>query len=401
MILKAQIVSIDYNTGSCQVHIPQFDIASSTTASILSAQFCEPPGVYKGYNVSDLVWVAFEKNLIDEPVVIGHLGVPTVVDSAKGGALLGQTLDIQTRAQLPKETFIKTAESDFDSLVKIINKIKLLESLTKTTNDLPTTLESFQQAILNLESKVKMLEQNGVPDNPTPEPEPEPTPDLDIEDYIKNHPLNTYIPFNGDITDKKGHTTSSSGTLTFNKENYFGQSVTLGEGYVILNDFNPGNNSFTVAFWINPNTIHPSYDPCIFSNQNWSRGGNVGITLAMTAENLVLNLGNGYQALKCIAGHSADYVGNWMHVIAIVDRTTNKLSLIYNFDYEHSRVTIDLGPEWRMDFTTQYSFNIGQDGTGRYQYPLNASINEFVIFDGAFTQADVNSLKNYYNNKTN
>ena len=179
MILKAQIVSIDYNTGSCQVHIPQFDIASSTTASILSAQFCEPPGVYKGYNVSDLVWVAFEKNLIDEPVVIGHLGVPNMVDSAKGGALLGQTLDIQTRAQLPKETFIKTAESDFDSLVKIINKIKSLESLTKTTTDLPTTLEAFQQSILNLESKVKTIESNGVPDNPNPEPDPEPNPGYD------------------------------------------------------------------------------------------------------------------------------------------------------------------------------------------------------------------------------
>ncbi len=170
MILKAQIVSIDYNTGSCQVHIPQFDIASSTTASILSAQFCEPPGVYKGYNVSDLVWVAFEKNLIDEPVVIGHLGVPTMVDSAKGGALLGQTLDIQTRAQLPKETFIKTAESDYDSLVKIINKVKGLEEITKAAGDLPTLLESYQNTLNLLDTKIKEAGNNNTGNSPVSPP---------------------------------------------------------------------------------------------------------------------------------------------------------------------------------------------------------------------------------------
>lgn len=165
MILKAQIVSIDYNTGSCQVHIPQFDLASSTSAAILTAQFCETPGVYKGYNVSDLVWVAFEKNLIDEPVVIGHLGVPLTTDNAKGGALLGQTLEIQTRAQLPKETFIKTAESDYDSLVKIINKVKGLEEATKAVGDLPTLLDSYQNTLNFLDEKINQLNTFESPDN--------------------------------------------------------------------------------------------------------------------------------------------------------------------------------------------------------------------------------------------
>ncbi len=401
MILTAQIKAIDLAKGTCKVHIPQFDLPNSTSPAILEAYICTLPGIYNGYNIDDSVWVVFEKNLIDSPVVLGHLGVPNICENAAGGAIKGKSLTISERVMLPKDVEFNTAETDFNSIAKIIAKLKTLSENTGSTGDLPTTLNNLQNTLDALDIRLKNIERNGFPDTPTPEPEPEPTPDLDIEDYIKNHPLNTYIPFNGDITDKKGHTTSSSGTLIFNKENYFGQSVTLGEGYVILNDFNPGSNSFTVAFWINPNTIATSYDPCIFSNQNWSRGGNVGITLAMTAENLVLNLGNGYQALKCIAQHSADYTGNWMHVIAIVDRATNKLSLISNFDYEHNRVTIDLAPEWRMDFTTQYSFNIGQDGTGRYQYPLNASINEFVIFDGAFTQADVNSLKTYYNNKTN
>lgn len=45
---------------------------------------------------------------------------------------------------------------------------------------------------------------------------------------------------------------------------------------------------------------------------------------------------------------------------------------------------------------TQYTANIGQDGTGAYNVPLPATVDEFMIFDGAFDQTDVEALKAYY-----
>lgn len=157
MILKAQILSIDYNEGECVVHIPQFDIASSTQPAQLTAQFCVPPGVYNGYKVGDAVWVCFEKSLIDEPVVIGQLGVPDVAATATGGAIVGQTLDIKTKAQLPKDTVIKTGESDYDSIIKLVNKVKGLEEVTKAVGDLPNLLTSYQNTLNFLDTKVTEL----------------------------------------------------------------------------------------------------------------------------------------------------------------------------------------------------------------------------------------------------
>jgi hypothetical protein len=40
--------------------------------------------------------------------------------------------------------------------------------------------------------------------------------------------------------------------------------------------------------------------------------------------------------------------------------------------------------------------NIGQDGTGDYEYSLPAVLDELMIFDGAFNQDDVDMLAEYY-----
>ena len=40
--------------------------------------------------------------------------------------------------------------------------------------------------------------------------------------------------------------------------------------------------------------------------------------------------------------------------------------------------------------------NIGQDGTGSYGAALSATVDEFMIFDGALTDADLAKLAEYY-----
>lgn len=398
MILIAQIKSIDLNKGTCKVHIPQFDLPNSTAPAILEAYICTLPGIYNGYNVDDSVWVAFEKNLLDNPVILGHLGAPAICDSAAGGAIVGKNLTISEKVLLPKDVEFNTAETDFNSIAKIIAKLKSLTENTGSTGDLPTTLVELQNTLTALDARLKNIEQNGLPDTPTPEPDPEPGYDGEITDYIKNHEVTTYLPFNGDIIDKCGNTTTAHGELAFIKENYFGSSVSVDEGYVTLDDFNPGQNSFTVSLWLNANTIPSGNDPCIFSNQNWNRGVNGGFTLTINSQNITLNIGNGSSSLKCSVNHPSTYTDSWMHVLAVVDRTANKIGVCVDFG---TLKLMDLSEAFRIDFNTIYKANIGQDGTGKYKYPLLAAINEFMIFDGAFNQDDVNNLKAYYNNKTN
>ena len=45
---------------------------------------------------------------------------------------------------------------------------------------------------------------------------------------------------------------------------------------------------------------------------------------------------------------------------------------------------------------TSYTYNIGQDGRGSYGASLPSTVDEFMIFDGAFTQEDVANLAKYY-----
>ena len=158
MILIAQIKSIDLNKGTCKVHIPQFDLPNSTAPAILEAYICTLPGIYNGYNVDDSVWVAFEKNLLDNPVILGHLGAPAICDSAAGGAIVGKNLTISERVLLPKDVEFNTAETDFNSIAKIIAKLKSLTENTDSTGDLPTTLNSLQGAIDQYDIRIKNLE---------------------------------------------------------------------------------------------------------------------------------------------------------------------------------------------------------------------------------------------------
>ena len=225
--------------------------------------------------------------------------------------------------------------------------------------------------------------------------ETEPTPEKGSADYvtsyIKEHALNTYLTFDGDIADNCGGSTSQSGNLYFVEDGYFGKGVALDDGYVTLNDFTPGESSFTIALWINTKAI--TSDPCIFSNKNWQTGANSGFTLTIRSGEIAVNLGKGDGRIDCKATLPANYTEGWMHVLAFVDRESNKIGISIDFG---TIVAIDIPEEMRVSMNTQYETNIGQDGTGNYSESLPATIDEFMIFDGAFDQTDIDALKEYY-----
>ena len=228
------------------------------------------------------------------------------------------------------------------------------------------------------------------------ESEPTPTAESDayVTNFVKGHDLTTYLTFDGNITDACNGDITKTGNLYF-VDGYFGQGVSLDDGYVSINDYNPVNSNFTVALWIKTDGMATS-DPCIISNKDWSNGKNSGYVLSLDkSQKLRFNVGlNGSSRMDLDAPLPSDFNEGWMHVMLIVDRASNKISICYDFETIY---TGNIPKELQnVSFNAFASLNIGQDGTGDYGARLPATVDELMIFEGAFDDTDISSLAEYY-----
>ncbi len=73
MITEALIETIDFTANSCTVRIPLFETTNTVTKVVVPAHFCIQPGQVNGYKVGDMVWIAFENNMYQNPIIIGKL----------------------------------------------------------------------------------------------------------------------------------------------------------------------------------------------------------------------------------------------------------------------------------------------------------------------------------------
>ncbi len=223
-----------------------------------------------------------------------------------------------------------------------------------------------------------------------------PTPEKGSNGYITNFisdiPLKYYLPFDGDSKDTCGNTTAENGKLYF-IDGYFGKGVSLDDGYVSIKNYAPQNDSFTVGMWVNTSGV--ASDPVLFSNKNWVNGYNNGYVLSLRNTNDVkFNFGNGTVRTDKEVPLPSDYRTGWMYVLTVVDRENDEVRISIDFG---NFVTLKF-PEALKD-TSANAFdvlNIGQDGTGVYSARLAATIDEFMLFDGAFDSDDVGKLKEYY-----
>ena len=222
----------------------------------------------------------------------------------------------------------------------------------------------------------------------------EPTPTEDIAQSIQV-PLKVYLPFDGNVTDRKGGATAQSGKLYF-VEGYYGQGVSLDDGYVSVADFRPGKDSFSISMWIK--TEGTTGDPVLLSNKDWNSGLNKGFVLSLrNTEDIVFNAGNGAARMDLGAFMPLDYNEGWMHLLLIVDRTEGKVHLQYDFG---TVTTVEIpGELLDASFDGIGGLHIGQDGTGNYTHPLPATVDELMIFDGVLSQEDVSALAKYYGKK--
>ena len=128
MIAKAVIQ--EQINNKFKVRIPLFESAGSSDPCILLATLCYVPGNLDCYNIGDVVFVAFENNQINSPVIIGKLYTGT--EKLNTRLNKSSVLKVDTEANLPNQTRIGefSAEEVFSTFKNSSiheNRIKDLE----------------------------------------------------------------------------------------------------------------------------------------------------------------------------------------------------------------------------------------------------------------------------------
>ena len=142
MVTEAEILSIDYTRNTCTVRIPLFESVNTVFPVVVDAVFAIAPGAYNGYKEKDIVWVAFEQNRADSPVVIGKMYLGATDEHADGGgALTASDIVISNSAVLPGNLKITNVDDDYNSIQKIINKIRTADTGALTSYDVILTVK--------------------------------------------------------------------------------------------------------------------------------------------------------------------------------------------------------------------------------------------------------------------
>ena len=337
-----------------------------------------------------------EKGLLDETLFIvtaDHGGTPTKPGGVVGGEHGGTTdAEMHVMFAATGKTVIAGEIGDMevrDTAAVVLYALGLNAPITYTAR-VPSGIFGGVEAPAERPSYVN-------PDSDRYH-ETEGTPSVDSDKFISNEipdkNILHYFPFDGDTSELVGGLTAEEVLKITYKDAYFGKGINLESGYVSIPEFSFGENSFTVATWIDTRGAAP--DPVIFGNKDWGAGKNYGMVLVINQSGkLTLNVGNGESRYDFAVDLPKDYRDGWMHLMLSIDKENSKVRIIIDFEevYEKSINATMLDVIYATTF-----LNLGQDGTGEY-YPLTATLDEFMIFDGILNSDEIASFAEYYGQK--
>jgi hypothetical protein len=138
VVTKAEILSINSAGNRCIVRMPLFETASSSMPVTAEALVSIPPGMFSSLAVRDVVFVAFEENALEKPIIIGKLFKgASVENNTRGGMGILDTLKVRSAATIPSSTLFefpvatRNEYKDLKTPKKMADYIKWLEKLTK------------------------------------------------------------------------------------------------------------------------------------------------------------------------------------------------------------------------------------------------------------------------------
>lgn len=146
MVTKGEIQSIDYQGNTCVVRLPYFESAGIKDNIQATATIGNQPGMYNGYKVGDVVYVAFEDGEANQPVIIGKLFLgsdkerndPRGVVNAES-SIISNNIELPITTKIVYETDGTVAQNGntrYNSLSDITNELgKLTAQQDKTSYD--------------------------------------------------------------------------------------------------------------------------------------------------------------------------------------------------------------------------------------------------------------------------
>ncbi len=204
--------------------------------------------------------------------------------------------------------------------------------------------------------------------------------------------VTAYLPFDSKATDVMGTEVTEYDKVNY-VSGYYGKAASFKNGSLRLEEFLPGNDSFTIAFWFQ--SSDNTSDPTFFANRNRTHELSNGISLAFQPGCIRFDFADGENVMSKTYALPSDHHRGWVHVILSVDRKANTIALAYDFgEFEVTEIPEELQA---ADMDGMGMLSIGQDITRTYGGELKTPVDEFIIFDGAFTADDVAALAEYYN----
>lgn len=140
MITKAIVKSVNGSRNRCIVRMPLFETADSSAPVEAEALVNIPPGIFNNLFEGDVVFVGFEENALEKPIILGKLFRGTSFeDKTNGGVGILDTLMVRKRSSSPGPETHFRYENDqqatykyLDNAKEIADYILWLENLTKT-----------------------------------------------------------------------------------------------------------------------------------------------------------------------------------------------------------------------------------------------------------------------------
>ncbi len=236
----------------------------------------------------------------------------------------------------------------------------------------------------------------GKPYIPKTKPSPEYGSQEGLSAYIPKEKTKLALFFDNDLKDETGkHSAVQHGTVKFYSEGVRGARGELGNtGHLVFDSLKLGSGSFTIAVWIKIDRGIID-EPAILGNKNWSgKRCSKGILLALRCSNTAFNIGCGDDDFDFVTPFPPEISEGWVHGLFVVDKENRKIQTYYNFNLCHET---ELEEQYLVELDN-LPFTVGNDGLGTYNNEIKQiyNIDDLFVFEGAFSQTQIEKLKQYY-----